>query len=94
MTAEEKQKARTKVNASAVTAARKAAERAKTASGWKKWLLIAAAALAALVAGLTQVGCTYNATTATTADGATQSTTAFECKPGEILPFFSELKAR
>lgn len=56
MTEEEKQNARSKVNTAAVAAARRAADAAQTASGWKKWLLIAAAALAALVAGLTQLG--------------------------------------
>lgn len=57
MTEEQKENARNKVNTAAVTAARKTAEKAKTASGWKKWVLIAATALLALLAGLTQVGC-------------------------------------
>lgn len=57
MTEEQKETARNKVNAAAVNAARKTAEKAKTASGWKKWVLIAATALLALLAGLTQVGC-------------------------------------
>lgn len=57
MTEEQKENARNKVNAAAVGAARRAAEKAKTASGWKKWVLIAATALLALLAGLTQVGC-------------------------------------
>lgn len=57
MTEEQKENARNRVNAAATAAARKTAEKAKTASGWKKWVLIAATALLALLAGLTQVGC-------------------------------------
>lgn len=57
MTEEQKETARTKVNAAAVTAARKTAEKAKTASGWRKWLWIVLTAILALLAGLTQVGC-------------------------------------
>lgn len=57
MTEEQKETARNKVNAAAVTAARKTAEKAKTETGWKKWLWIALTAALALLAGLTQVGC-------------------------------------
>lgn len=57
MTEEQKETARNKVNAAATTAARKTAEKAKTATGWKKWLWIALTAILALLAGLTQVGC-------------------------------------
>lgn len=57
MTEEQKENARNKVNAAATTAARKTAEKAKTATGWKKWLWIALTAILALLAGLTQVGC-------------------------------------
>lgn len=57
MTEEQKETARNRVNAAATAAARKTAEKAKTASGWKKWLWIALTAILALLAGLTQVGC-------------------------------------
>lgn len=57
MTEEQKKITRDKVNAAAATAARKTAEIAKAAAGWKKWLWVALTALLALLAGLTQVGC-------------------------------------
>lgn len=57
MTEEQKETARNKVNAAATTAARKTAEKAKTATGWKKWLWITLTAILALLAGLTQIGC-------------------------------------
>lgn len=69
---------------------RRANALAENLTGWKKkalyLLATLAAAAAAAIGGAVLSSCTYNATTATTADGATQSTTAFECKPGELLP--------
>lgn len=57
MTEEQKETARNKVNTAATAAARKTAAKAKSETGWKKWLWIALTAILALLAGLTQVGC-------------------------------------
>lgn len=69
---------------------RKAKEKAEQNTGWKRkaWAAVATAAAAAalLLGGMTATGCTYNSTQSTTADGATQSTTAFAVQPGDLFP--------
>lgn len=57
MTNEEKNEVRGQVNAVAAQGAQKAAEAAKKASGWKKWVLIALAVMLAGVAVFTQTQC-------------------------------------
>ncbi len=56
---DEKQKdvLRERVHDVTAGAAKKTAAAAKSATGWKKWALIIATAILALIAGLTQVGC-------------------------------------
>ena len=56
MTNEEKNEVREQVNAAATQGAQKAAEAAKKATGWKKWVLIA---LAVILAVFTQTQCKY-----------------------------------
>ena len=58
MTSEEKKQVRAQVNAAATQGATKAAEAAKKATGWKKWLWAALAAILAGVALFTQTQCT------------------------------------
>lgn len=58
MTDEKKSEVKGKVHAAAATGAQKAAEAAKKATGWKKWLLIALAVLLAGLAVFTQTQCT------------------------------------
>lgn len=51
------QEQKNKINAAASKAAATAAEKAKMATGWKKWLWFAAAIIAAGVALFTTTGC-------------------------------------
>lgn len=51
------QEQKNKINAAAGKAAATAAEKAKMATGWKKWLWFAAAIIAAGVALFTTTGC-------------------------------------
>lgn len=57
MTNEEKNEVREQVNAAATQGAQKAAEAAKKATGWKKWVLVALATILAGVAVFTQTQC-------------------------------------
>lgn len=57
MTNEEKNEVREQVNAAATQGAKQAAEAAKKATGWKKWVLIALATILAGVAVFTQTQC-------------------------------------
>lgn len=59
MTNEQKETVRAQVNAAATQGAQKAAEAAKTATGWKKWGLIILAGILAGVAVFTQTQCKY-----------------------------------
>lgn len=54
----DKQEVKSFVNSAATKAATAANEKAKSASGWKKWLWAAGAIIAAAIAWFTQ-GCTY-----------------------------------
>lgn len=51
------QERKTKLSAAAQAAAVKAANKARTATGWKKWLYVAAAIAAAGIALFTTTGC-------------------------------------
>lgn len=57
MTDEKKAKIKADLHSGAARVAKSTAEKAKTATGWKKWLLVAAAIVAAAVAWFT-TGCT------------------------------------
>ena len=59
MTNEQKKTVRAQVNAAATQGAQKAAEAAKTATGWKKWGLIILAGILAGVALFTQTQCKH-----------------------------------
>lgn len=59
MTNEEKNTVRGQVNTAAAQGAKKAAEAANKATGWKKWALVALAVILAGVAVFTQTQCKY-----------------------------------
>lgn len=62
MTEEQKKQVRGQVNTVAAQGAKRAAEAAKTATGWKKWLLVALAVILAGLAVFTQTQCTMTPT--------------------------------
>lgn len=59
MTEKEKIAIRGQLNAAAANGAKKAASAARTASGWKKWALVALAVILAGLAVFTQTQCKY-----------------------------------
>ena len=71
MTDEQKAQVKANLHSGAARVAKSTAEKAKTATGWKKWLLVAAAIVAAAVAWFT-AGCT--ASYSQSADGAIEYT--------------------
>lgn len=58
MNNEQKEQVRAQVNTVAAQGAKKAADAAKKATGWKKWVLFALAVILAAVAVFTQTQCT------------------------------------
>ena len=71
MTDEQKAQIKADLHSGAARVAKTANEKAKAATGWKKWLLVAAAIVAAAVAWFT-TGCT--ASYSQSADGAIEYT--------------------
>ena len=57
MTEEQKAQVKANLHSGAARVAKSTAEKAKTATGWRKWLFVAAAIVAAAVAWFT-AGCT------------------------------------
>lgn len=82
MTDEQKAQIKADLHSGAARVAKSTAEKAKTATGWKKWLLVAAAIVAAAVAWFT-AGCT--ASYSQTAAGDIEYR-------GSIIPIERELK--
>lgn len=90
MTEKQKETVRQQVNAAAQEGAKKAAEAAKKATGWKKWGLIAMATLLAGIALFTQVGCEQLCRVTVTPEQVQQAHEAYHVLTGKdcilVLP--------
>lgn len=83
MTDEQKAKIKADLHSGAARVAKSATEKAKTATGWKKWLWAAGAIIAAAVAFFTATGCTAHYTQTAAGDisfSGTVVTPAEYCK--------------